>query len=99
MTNFVHLHIHSHYSLLEGLPKIDELVRHAKKQGMTALALTDYGSMYGIIEFYKEAKKAGLNPILGLEVYVALNSRFDKRPHLDEENHHLVLLAENLEGY
>lgn len=99
MTNFVHLHVHSHYSLLEGLPKIDELVRHAKKQGMTALALTDYGSMYGIIEFYKEAKKAGLKPILGLEVYVALNSRLDKRPHLDEENHHLVLLAENLEGY
>ncbi|HPV70826.1 MAG TPA: DNA polymerase III subunit alpha [Candidatus Magasanikbacteria bacterium] len=97
--NFVHLHIHSHYSLLEGLPKIEDLVYEAKKKGMTALALTDYGSMYGIIEFFKEAKKRGLKPILGMEAYLALGSRFDKRPHLDEENHHLVLLAENEIGY
>jgi len=97
--NFVHLHVHSHYSLLEALPQIDELVYAAKKKGMFALALTDYGSMYGAIEFYKTAKKAGLKPILGLEVFVALDSRFDKRPHIDEENNHLVLLAENEIGY
>jgi len=96
---FVHLHIHSHYSLLEALPKIDDLVRAAKKKGMTALALTDYGSMYGIIEFYKTAKKVGIKPILGFEAYVARDSRFDKRPRIDDENYHLVLLAENENGY
>lgn len=99
MSNFVHLHVHSHFSLLEALPQIDDLVRAAKKNKMTALALTDYGSMYGIIEFYKAAKKAGIKPILGFEAYVALESRNDKRQNIDEENHHLVLLAENEIGY
>ncbi|MCX6779500.1 MAG: DNA polymerase III subunit alpha [Candidatus Magasanikbacteria bacterium] len=96
---FVHLHVHSHYSLLEGLPKVGDLVYEAKKKGMTAIALTDYGSMYGIIEFFKAAKKKGVKPILGMEAYVALNSRLDKRPHIDEDNYHLVLLAENEIGY
>ncbi|MBI5732213.1 MAG: DNA polymerase III subunit alpha [Candidatus Magasanikbacteria bacterium] len=97
--SFVHLHTHSHYSLLEALPKIDELVYAAKKKGLPALALTDYGSLYGAIEFYKIAKKAGIKPIIGLEAYLAQNSRLDKRPRLDEENYHLILLAENERGY
>jgi len=99
MSKFVHLHVHSHYSLLEGLPKIEDLVYEAKKKGMTAIALTDYGSMYGIIEFFKVAKKKGIKPIFGMEAYVALNSRLDKRPHIDEDNYHLILLAENETGY
>ncbi len=98
MSDFVHLHVHSHYSLLEALPKVDELVRAAKKMGMTALALTDYGSLYGAIEFYKVAKRAGLKPIIGLEAYVASRSRFEKN-HQAQEVYHLILLAENETGY
>src|SRR3989344_2145457 len=87
--SFVHLHIHSHFSLLEGLPKIDELVRAVKKMGMKALALTDYGSLYGAIEFYKVARRAGIKPIIGLESYVLVG----------EKTYHLILLAENEIGY
>lgn len=96
--SFVHLHVHSHYSLLEALPKIKELVYAAKKKGMSALALTDYGSLYGAIEFYKTARRAGIKPIIGLEAYVASVSRLEKRPNA-QEVHHLVLLAENETGY
>ncbi len=99
MPDFVHLHTHSHYSLLEALPQIDDLIYAVRKLKMSAVALTDYGSMYGIIEFYKAAKKAGIKPILGFEAYVVLESRLDKRPHIDEENYHLVLLAKNEIGY
>lgn len=97
--SFVHLHNHTCYSLLDGASKIPELVQQAKEQGMQALAITDHGVMYGVIEFYKEAKKAGIKPIIGCEVYVARRSRWDKVAGLDDSPYHLVLLAENQEGY
>lgn len=96
---FVHLHNHTCYSLLDGASKIKELVRQAKEADMEALAITDHGVMYGVVEFYKEAKKAGLHPVIGCEVYVAPRSRFDKAAGLDDTPYHLVLLAENQEGY
>ena len=97
---FVHLHTHSHYSLLDGLTKIDELVKAAKDFDMDALALTDHGVMYGAIEFYQKAKKAGLKPIIGVEAYLAPNSRFDKTSKAEERrSYHLVLLAKNQQGY
>lgn len=99
MTPFVHLHTHSHYSLLDGLGKIDELVKLAKQYEMPAVALTDHGVMYGAIEFYKKAKKAGIKPIVGVEAYVARNGHLNKRPKLDERPYHLILLAKNLTGY
>ena len=97
--SFVHLHNHSHYSLLDGLTKLDEMVNYAKEQGSPAIALTDHGSMYGIIEFYQKAKKAGIKPILGVETYVAPGSRFDKNTRDDGRGNHLILLAKNLTGY
>ncbi|MFA6215215.1 MAG: DNA polymerase III subunit alpha [Patescibacteria group bacterium] len=97
--SFVHLHTHSHYSLLDGLAKIDELVKKAKEYGMPALALTDHGVMYGLIEFYQKAKKAGIKPILGVEAYVARNGYLNKRPRIDDSPYHLVLLAKNQAGY
>ncbi len=97
--SFVHLHNHSHYSLLDGLTKLDELVDYAKEQGSPAVALTDHGTMYGIIEFYQKAKKAGIKPIIGVEIYLAPNSRFDKNTREDARNFHLVLLAKNKIGY
>jgi DNA polymerase-3 subunit alpha len=100
MLKFVHLHIHSHYSLLDGLAKIDELVEAAKKDGAPALALTDHGVMYGAVEFYKKCKKEGIKPIIGVEAYLAPNSRHDKITKSDETNYyHLILLAKNNEGY
>lgn len=97
--SFVHLHVHTCYSLLDGAAKIPDLIQHTKEQGMQALAITDHGSMYGVIEFYKEAKKAGLKPIIGCEVYVAPRSYRDKVAGHDDSPYHLVLLAENQEGY
>ncbi|MDO8482585.1 MAG: DNA polymerase III subunit alpha [bacterium] len=96
---FSHLHTHSHYSLLSALPKIDELVASAKAEGMSALALTDNGNMYGAIEFYKECKGAGIKPILGVDAYLALRSRHDKQAGVDNRRTRLVLLAKNLAGY
>lgn len=96
---FTHLHVHSHYSLLDGLPKIPSLISRAKELGMSSLALTDHGNMYGLIEFYQEAIKAGIKPILGVETYVARRTRFDREPGIDEKPYHLVLLAENITGY
>jgi len=98
-SKFVHLHVHSHYSLLDGLAKIEDLVPRAKELGFEALALTDHGSMHGIPEFYKKAKDAGLKPILGIEAYLAPESRFQKRPKIDDRRYHLTLLAKNYEGY
>ena len=96
---FVHLHNHTHYSLLDGLTKIDELVAKAKSDGADALAITDHGSMYGVVEFYQKCKKAGLKPIIGVETYLAPNLMSDKVSKSDEKNYHLLLLAKNIEGY
>jgi DNA polymerase-3 subunit alpha len=98
MSKFVHLHNHSHYSLLDALPKVDELVKAAKKKGFTALAITDHGNMYAAIEFYEQCQKEGIKPIIGFEAYIAPESRLDKHVH-DERPHHLVLLAQNYAGY
>jgi len=97
--SFVHLHNHSHYSLLDGLTKIDELVSQAKEQGSPAVALTDHGAMYGAIEFYEKAKKAGIKPIIGVEAYLSPGSRLDKNTRSDGRSSHLILLAKNLSGY
>lgn len=97
--SFVHLHTHTHYSLLDGLPKIPGLVERAKALGMPALAITDHGVMYGIVEFYKACQKAGVKPILGVEAYVAPNRLTDKRPKIDDSPYHLTLLAETEVGY
>jgi DNA polymerase-3 subunit alpha len=96
---FVHLHTHSHYSLLDGLSKVPDLVKRAHELGMPALALTDHGSMYGAIEFFKECKKVGINPIIGVEAYMAERTRFDKEPGIDSKRYHLTLLAKNGAGY
>jgi len=98
-SRFIHLHTHSHYSFLQALPKIDELVERAVAEGMDALALTDAGNMHGAIEFYKAATKAGIKPILGVDAYLAPRSRFDRDSHLDAKRARLVLLAETIEGY
>ncbi|KKU72855.1 MAG: polymerase III, alpha subunit protein [Parcubacteria group bacterium GW2011_GWA2_47_26] len=97
--SFVHLHTHSHYSLLDGLPKIDQLVAKAKEYGCPALAITDHGVMYGAIEFYKECQKAGIKPIIGMEAYMALGEMSEKRAKVDDDYYHLTLLAKNEEGY
>ena len=98
--NFTHLHVHTEYSLLDGSNKIKEYVARVKELGMNSAAITDHGVMYGVIDFYREAKKQGINPILGCEVYVAPNSRFDREiTGGDDRYYHLVLLAENEEGY
>lgn len=91
------MHTHSHYSLLDGLAKIDDLISRTKELGMDSLAITDHGVLYGAIEFYKKAKKAGIKPILGVEAYVAPKSRLDKES--GEKYHHLILLCENLTGW
>ena len=99
MANFVHLHVHSEYSLLDGMSRIKELPVRAKELGMNAIALTDHGVMYGAVEFYKECKKNDIKPIIGCEVYVALRSRFEKEAGRDNGYYHLILLAKNKVGY
>ena len=97
---FVHLHCHSHYSLLDGAGAIDKLVLRAKQHGMNALALTDHGNLHGALEFYKTCKDAGLNPIVGCEAYIAPGSRFDKDAGSNKEaSYHLTLLAQNRTGF
>ena len=98
--SFTHLHVHTEYSLLDGSNKIKEYVARVKELGMNSAAITDHGVMYGVIDFYREAKAAGINPILGCEVYVAPGSRFDREAGSgDDRYYHLVLLAENNTGY
>src|SRR3989344_697314 len=99
MSKLVHLHTHSHYSLLEALPKIPDLVKKARLSGMNSLALTDSGNLYGAIEFYKECKEQNIKPIIGVDFYVALRTRNDKEARIDNEHSRLVLLAENNTGY
>ena len=98
--SFTHLHVHTEFSLLDGSNKIKEYVNRVKELGMNSAAITDHGVMYGVIDFYKAANAAGINPIIGCEVYVAPNSRFDREAsHGDDRYYHLVLLAENNQGY
>lgn len=99
MSNFVHLHVHSHYSLLDGLGKLDELINRAKELEMPALALTDHGNMHGAIDFYTKCKKAGIKPIIGVESYLAPRGMLDKVPKIDSTAYHQLLLARNEEGY
>ncbi len=99
MADFVHLHAHSQYSLLDGLSKIPQLIKTAKGLGMQAIAITDHGVMYGTIEFYKECLAAGIKPIIGVEMYVAKRSHLDKEGKLDSEPYHLTVLAKNYQGY
>ncbi|MDD4062181.1 MAG: DNA polymerase III subunit alpha [Candidatus Pacebacteria bacterium] len=99
MTKFTHLHVHSHYSLLDGLSKIDDLLEHIKSLGMDSVAITDHGVLYGAVEFAQKAKKAGVKPIIGCEFYVAPDSLHNKRPGIDDKRHHLILLAKNETGY
>ncbi|MDR2888849.1 MAG: PHP domain-containing protein, partial [Lachnospiraceae bacterium] len=98
--SFAHLHVHTEYSLLDGSNKIKEYIKRVKELGMNSAAITDHGVMYGVIDFYKEAKVQGINPIMGCEIYVAPNSRYDKELTGGEDRYyHLVLLAENNIGY
>ncbi len=99
MSDFVHLHNHTEFSLLDGLSKVKAMVKRAKDLGMKALAITDHGSMYGAIYFYKACLEAGIKPIIGCEIYVAKRSRFDKEAGVDNEYNHLILLSENITGY
>ena len=99
MGQFVHLHIHSEFSLLDGANRIKDLPVRVKELGMDAMAITDHGVMYGAIDFYKACKKEGVKPIIGCEVYVAPRSRFDKEPGVDNKYNHLILLAKNNQGY
>ncbi len=99
MSKFVHLHSHSHYSLLEALPKNKELIEHVKDLGQEAVAVTDNGTLYGVIEFYESARKAGIKPIIGVDFYVARHGRHLKRARIDTKPHRLVCLAETNEGY
>ncbi len=97
-TKFTHLHLHTQYSLLDGFTRIDKLMSRCKELGMDSVAITDHGVMFGVVDFYKQAKKHGIKPIIGCEVYVAQRSRFD-RENIDKRSYHLVLLAENQVGY
>ena len=99
MKPFVHLHSHTSYSLLDGAAKIHEVVKRAKELNMPALAITDHGTMYGVVEFFKACKDEGIKPIIGCEVYVATRNRFDKEQGRDEKPYHLILLVKNQKGY
>ncbi|MBP3802139.1 MAG: DNA polymerase III subunit alpha [Clostridia bacterium] len=99
MSKFVHLHIHSEFSLLDGANRIKDIPKRAKELGMDSIALTDHGVMYGVIDFYKACKAEGVKSIIGCEVYVAPRTRFDKEPNIDNKYNHLILLAKNNQGY
>ena len=97
--DFVHLHLHTEYSLLDGASRIDRLFETIKSKGQSAVAITDHGVMYGVMDFYKKAKANGVKPIIGCEVYVAPDSRFNKQKSSDRNYHHLILLCKNMKGY
>ena len=96
---FTHLHVHTEYSLLDGAARISEVVARAKELGQTALAITDHGCMFGVIDFYRECKKQGIKPVIGCEVYTAARKMTDKDADKDKYQGHLVLLAKDNEGY
>ena len=96
--DFVHLHVHTQYSLLDGAIRIDDLLQRSEQFGMHSVATTDHGTMFGAVEFYEKATKAGIKPIIGIEIYVAPRTRFDKTPIDNRDLSHLILLAENQEG-
>jgi len=96
---FTHLHVHSHYSLLDGLPTIDELLNRVKELEMDSIALTDHGALYGAIEFYEKALKMGIKPIIGIEAYMAFGKLSQKRPNIDNKRYHITLLVKNINGY
>lgn len=98
-SDYVHLHNHTHYSLLDGLTKIPELVKFVKDEGMEAVAVTDHGTMSGLVELYKECNDAGIKPILGLEAYVAARKMTDRDPAHDKQRFHITLLAMNNKGF
>ena len=97
--SFAHLHVHTEYSLLDGACRIRDLAKRVKELGQTAVAITDHGAMYGVIDFYRACKAEGIHPVIGCEVYVAARSRFDKIHEFDAESRHLVLLCQNETGY
>src|SRR3989339_1786169 len=97
--SFVHLHLHTEYSLLDGMCRVGDILQKAKDQGMSALAITDHGAMYGAFKYYVKAKEIGVKPIIGVELYKAKKSRFDKQANVDRDRYHLVLLAKDFEGY
>jgi DNA polymerase-3 subunit alpha len=99
MSKFTHLHVHTEYSLLDGLTKISALVAAAKDLEMDSLAITDHGAMYGAIDFYKRCHQEGLNPIVGCEIYIASGSRFNKQKSDLPNSFHLILLSQDIEGY
>ncbi len=99
MPDFVHLHVHTEYSLLDGACRIQPLIEHAKSIGQTAIAITDHGVMYGVMDFYKAAKDSGIKPIIGCELYVSPRGRFDKTYELDSDSYHLVVLCKDMTGY
>jgi DNA polymerase-3 subunit alpha len=98
-SDYVHLHNHTQYSLLDGLTKVPDLIKHVKDNGMSAVAVTDHGTLSGAIEFYQEAKAGGIKPLIGIETYVAARGLYDKDPGKDKQNYHLILLAMNQAGY
>ncbi|MBU1014901.1 DNA polymerase III subunit alpha [Patescibacteria group bacterium] len=97
--SFTHLHVHSHFSLLDGLPKIDQLLDRVQELGMDSVALTDHGNLYGAVEFYQKAKKRGIKPIVGAEIYIAHEGMKQKRPNIDDKIYHMVVLCKNEQGY
>nr|NIO70360.1 PHP domain-containing protein [Anaerolineae bacterium] len=99
MSGFVHLHVHSTYSLLDGLAHAEELVKRARELDMPALAITDHGVMYGAVEFYQKARKYGIKPIIGIEMYIARRRMTDRDPQKDKSPHHIILLARDRAGY
>src|SRR5512137_666401 len=96
---FAHLHVHTEYSLLDGFSNVKKLVKRASELGMDSLAITDHGTMYGVIEFYEQAKQAGIKPIIGVEAYLAARTMKERDPQEDKRSTHLLLLAENQVGY
>ena len=99
MTDFTHLHLHTEYSLLDGACRITDIPKMAKSHGHHAVAITDHGVMYGVVDFYKACKSEGIKPIIGCEVYVSPETRFDKSREYDRDKSHLVLLVKNEIGY